>query len=52
MKSRRKKWADFLVGILEKINGGRILWRNMRERGHSAELSVYRTVILKLSFKK
>jgi hypothetical protein len=23
-KSRRKKWADFLVGILEKINEKRV----------------------------
>jgi hypothetical protein len=51
-KSKRKKWADFLVGILERINERRIWWRNLRKGGHSVELGVYRMVTLKLSFKK
>jgi hypothetical protein len=51
-KSRRKKWADFLVGILEKINEWRVWWENTWEGGHSVDLGVERMITLKLSFKK
>jgi hypothetical protein len=46
-KSRRKKWAECVVGIGEKRNAYRFCWGNMKERDHFVDLGVDGMVTLK-----
>jgi hypothetical protein len=47
IKSKRKKWADYVIRMRGKRNVYRILWEILGERGHLENLEEERSVILK-----